>query len=64
VFYISRFGGNGPEHRPTTGDKVEVWPVQITSRAAAALSSNTAQTFTVTAAVNEEPAEDATVGGP
>lgn len=61
VFYISRFGGGGADHSPIVGDKVEVWPVIITSRAAGALTSNTAQTFSVTAAVNVEPAEDAVV---
>lgn len=61
VFYISRFGGKGTDHMPILADKVEVWPVIITSRAAGALTSNTAQTFSVTAAVNIEPAEDAVV---
>lgn len=60
-FFISRFGGKGADHMPIAGDKVEVWPVQITSRSAGALSSNTAQTFSVNAAVNEVPAEDAVV---
>lgn len=60
-FYISRFGGTGTDARPVAGEAVEVWPVQITSRAAGALSSNTAQTFTVNAAVNEEPWETAEV---
>lgn len=59
AFFISRFGTDGAA--PAQGDKVEVWPVQVTSRAAAALASNTAQTFTLTAAVNEVPAEDAVV---
>jgi hypothetical protein len=61
VFYISRFGGKGADKMPILADKCEVWPVIITSRSAAALSSNTAQTFTVTAAVVIEPAETATV---
>ena len=62
VFYISRFGGSNPgDFMPVAADKVEAWPVQITSRAAGPLSSNTVQTFTVTAAVNIEPAENATV---
>lgn len=60
-FYISRFGGTGTNQRPVVGQSVEVWPVHITSRSAGPLTSNTAQTFTVTAAVPEEPAEDATV---
>jgi hypothetical protein len=61
VVYISRFGGSGTGHMPTTGDTMEVWPVEVTSRAAGPLSSNTPQTFTVTCAVNEEPSEDAVV---
>jgi len=61
VVYISRFGGQGTDHQPVAADKVEVWPVEVTSRTAGPLSSNTPQTFTITCAVNEEPAEDATV---
>lgn len=61
VFYIKRFGGTGPSKRPIATEDVEVWPVQITSRAMAAMSSNTAQTFTVTASVPTEPDEDAVV---
>lgn len=60
-FYISRFGGTGANHKPVSGQPVEVWPVHVTSRTAGPLASNTPQTFTVTCAVNEEPAEDATV---
>lgn len=60
-FYISRFGGTGAQAKPAATDKVEVWPVQITSRTAGALSSNTAQTFSINAAVNETPWEDAVV---
>jgi hypothetical protein len=58
-FYISRFGGTGPRKAPVAGEHLEVWPVTITSRTAGALSSNTAQTFQITCAVNIEPAEDA-----
>ena len=60
-FYISRFGGTGTNSAPAAGDIVEVWPIQVTSRAAAPLSSNTPQTFTLTAAVVAEPDEDAVV---
>jgi hypothetical protein len=63
VFYISRFGGSGAGNKPTTGDDVEVWPVMIVSRTAGALSSNTVQTFTITASVPAEPAENAVVAG-
>lgn len=61
VFYISRFGGDGDEYRPLSGQKVEVWPVQVTSRTAGALSSNTPQSFSVTCAVPKEPEEDGVV---
>jgi|GEM_PF-1208481 len=60
-FYISRFGGSGTGYVPKVGDKVEVWPVRIVSRTASAMASNTAQTFTCTASVPEEPAENAAV---
>lgn len=60
-FFISRFGGSGPSAIPIATDGVEVWPVQITSRTAGALSSNTAQTFSINAAVNENPWEEAVV---
>jgi len=60
-FFISRFGGKGTDHAPTAGDNVEVWPVRIVSRTASAMASNTAQTFTCTASVPEEPAENAKV---
>jgi hypothetical protein len=60
-FYISRFGGTGTGYVPKAGENVEVWPVRIVSRTASAMASNTAQTFTCTASVPEEPAEDAKV---
>ena len=60
-FFISRFGGTGTNSAPVGGQTVEVWPVIITSRSASALASNTAQTFTVTAAVFDEPADPGTV---
>lgn len=60
-FIISRFGGTGVDRKPAATDKVEVWPVQITARSAGPLTSNTAQTFTITGAVPVEPAEDAVV---
>lgn len=60
-FYIARFGGTGVGGKPVATDKIEVWPVQVTSRSAAALTSNTAQMFTVTCSVPTEPAENAVV---
>lgn len=61
-FLISRFGGGGPLKKPNVaGNKVDVWPVRVISRASNALTSNTAQTFTVTCSVPDEPVEPATV---
>lgn len=60
-FIISRFGGTGVNKRPVSGQKVEVWPVQVTARSAGAMTSNTAQTFTSMCSVPIEPAESATV---
>lgn len=60
-FFVSRFGGTGLNSMPVATEIVEVWPIQVTSRTAGALASNTAQTFTLTAAVPEEPVEDAVV---
>lgn len=59
-FVIQRYNANAGR-TATAAAKVEVWPVTITSRAAGPLSSNTAQTFTVTASVPVEPSENATV---
>lgn len=64
VFYISRFKKGfmpGDDATPEATEFVEVWPVEITSRTAGPMSSNTVQTFTITAAVNIEPKEDAIV---
>jgi len=58
---ISRFGGSGVNNLPIAGDEVEVWPVFVTSRTMANMSNNTAETFTLSAAVNIEPEEDAIV---
>lgn len=58
-FYISRFGGLGPLKRPNAGQGLETWPVQVVSSTAAGLTSNTAQTFTVTCSVPEQPVENA-----
>lgn len=61
VFYIARFGGTGTGLLPIATDIVEVWPVRITSRAASPMSSNTAQTFSLTCSVPEEPNEAAVI---
>jgi hypothetical protein len=60
-FIIARFGGSGTGNIPQVGDEVEVWPVMVTSRTMANMSSNTVLTFTASCAVNVEPAEDAVV---
>jgi hypothetical protein len=60
-FLISRFGGSGTGNLPESGDDIEVWPVMVTSRTMANMSSNTVLTFTASCAVMEEPAENATV---
>lgn len=60
-FLISRFSGTGTDNMPVQGESCEVWPVRITSRTASAMASNTAQTFTCTASVPEEPFENAAV---
>lgn len=57
VFYISRFGGTGAGKLPIAGDKIEVWQIRVTSRAGSAMSSNTAQTFSLGCAVPVSPAE-------
>jgi len=73
IFIIKRFGAAAddcdPEAEvgsqpPAAGDACEVWPVKITSRTAAALSSGSVQMFSVTAAVTEVPCEDAVVASP
>lgn len=60
-FFVKRFGGTGTANRPVAGQTVEVWPVEVTSRASGALSSGTAQTFTCSCSVPVEPNEDAVV---
>ena len=68
IFIIKRFGAAADDcdpdsaagsQPPADGDAIEVWPVKITSRTAAALSSGSVQMFSVTAAVTEVPCEDA-----
>ena len=60
-FLIARFGGKGTNNLPIATDEIEVWPVMITSRTMANMSSNTVLTFTVSCSVNIEPAEAATI---
>jgi hypothetical protein len=64
IFYISRFGGKGAGRMPIAADIVEAWPVRVTTRAGSQMTSNTAQTFSLTCSVPEEPNEDAVVLGP
>jgi len=61
---ISRFGGTGGvpiPHYPISTQKCEVWPITVTARTPGPLTSNTAQTYTVTCAVTKEPNEWCTV---
>jgi hypothetical protein len=60
-FLISRFGGSGASNLPIAADKVEVWPVMVTSRTMANMSNNTVLTFSVNCAVTSLPNEAATV---
>lgn len=60
-FLISRFGGTGSDNKPVATDVIEVWPVMVTSRTMANMSSNTVMTFTASCSVNVEPNEAATV---
>ena len=55
-FYISRFVPS-----PIVGTKIEVWPVQVTSRTAIALANNDSQRMSIECSVFSEPTEDATV---
>lgn len=58
---ISRFGGTGGNAKPTSTNKVEVWPIRVTSRSMQAANSNQVQIFQVTAGVSITPNESATV---
>lgn len=60
-FLISRFGGTGAGNQPVVGEPLEVWPVHVSSRAGSAMTSNTAQVFTLTCSVPAEPSEDGLV---
>lgn len=60
-FIISRYGGGGTGNKPIAGDDVEVWPVRVVSRTMANMTNNTVMTFTMTAAVPQEPAESIAV---
>jgi hypothetical protein len=57
VFYISRFGGTGTDKLPIAADRVDVWEIRVISRTNSAISSNTAQTFTLTCSVSKVPSE-------
>jgi hypothetical protein len=59
---ISRFGGTGGSAKPTTGNKVEVWPIRVSSRSMQAATSNQVQIFQVACGVSTTPNENATVG--
>jgi hypothetical protein len=63
TWIVMRFGGTGAAKRPAATQKCEVWTTDITARTASPLNSGAAQTFTVTASVPYEPAEDYVVPG-
>jgi hypothetical protein len=56
-FFIARFQAGVP----VAADTIEAWPIKVTSRTASAMSSNTAQTFTLTCSVPEVPNEAALI---
>jgi hypothetical protein len=58
-FLIQRVGGDG--NPPVAGDLIEVWPVIVTSRTNANMTSNTVMSFTVSCSVPSEPDEEAVV---
>ncbi len=60
-FIISRFGGAGADNLPIATDKVEVWPVKVTSRTMQNMASNQVQMFSVQCSVPVEPSEASTV---
>lgn len=57
IFYIARFAAG----IPLATEHIESWPVKVSSRTASAMSSNTAQTFTLTCSVPDIPNEDAII---
>lgn len=60
-FLVMRYGIASPGASPTTGDKVEVWPISVVSRTMSNMANNTAMTFTVTCSVPDVPNEAAVV---
>jgi hypothetical protein len=64
---IARRGGSGDDTHPdgeggiTTGDYVDVWPIEVISRTPADSARNEPTRFQVSASVPEEPAEDVQV---
>lgn len=60
-FIISRFGGAGADNLPIATDKVEVWPVKVTSRTMQNMASNQVQMFSVQCSVPVEPSEASTI---
>jgi hypothetical protein len=55
--FVSRSG-----RKPNAvGKRTEIWPIRVSSRAMANMTSNTVETFTLTCAVPDEPNEDAVV---
>jgi hypothetical protein len=61
TFLISRFGGTGVKNAPVATDSIEAWPVIVTSRTMANMSSNTVMSFTVSCSIPGEPNEVAII---
>lgn len=59
--FLSRFGGSGTGGKPTTGDKIEVWPIMVVSRTNSNNTNNAVMTFTMTASIPVEPNEAAVI---
>lgn len=57
-FVIARRGGSGTGGAIATGDKVDVWPIEVITRNPADYTRNEPTGFTVSCAVPGEPAED------
>lgn len=55
------YGGAGTPPAPAAADRVEVWPVAVSSRSMVAIAANQAEQFMVTFALPEAPDDDAVV---
>lgn len=58
---VSRRGGGGAAGALQTGDRVDVWPIEVITRNPNAYSRNSLEMFTVECSVNPAPSEDVTI---